>query len=535
MPRVRIPIIGGHNKDRSLNINAQETVNFYPVLGGSGSKTVLALMGTAGLKDFADLAASIEVRNTLVLGSTMYVIAGDTFYSVNTAGAVTTITAGVLSTTTGSVYMAHDGANIMVVDPGVDGYTYNGAGNLTVIADADFPTPSSLTWQDGYFIVSEESSGKFFISGLYDPTAWDALDYATAEADPDNLKRIFMDNLNLWQFGGKTTEVGYNSGAADFPFSRYGNLLLNHGTAAPDSVASGDNGLFWLTEKRQVVRADGFSPVIVSTRQLEHAMAGYSSVSDAKGWCYTLEGHTFYHIVFPAANASWEYNVETKLWHQRRSYPVYADGSERRHRANCYAWFNGKHMVGDYQNGKIYEWDMDTYTDNSEVIRRYRVTQATHADGKNIFFHRFDLEMEAGTGLISGGTAWAGATNYALGDRVVPTVANGCVYEVTTDGGSSGASEPAWPITAGDTVTDGDLTWTCQGAIPQAVLSWSDDGGHTYGNEHWGGFGALGQYSVRTFFNRLGRSRDRRFKISVTGLAKSVILGAFMDLEIGSS
>ena len=58
-------------------------------------------------------------------------------------------------------------------------------------------------------------------------------------------------------------------------------------------------------------------------------------------------------------------------------------------------------------------------------------------------------------------SAWVTATNYALGNRVIPTVANGFYYEVTADAGSSGGTEPTWPTTIGDTVVDGGITWTC--------------------------------------------------------------------------
>lgn len=59
--------------------------------------------------------------------------------------------------------------------------------------------------------------------------------------------------------------------------------------------------------------------------------------------------------------------------------------------------------------------------------------------------------------------AWAASTNYALGDRVRPTVVNGYYYEVTTDAGSSAATEPTWPTAIGNTVVDGGITWTCKG------------------------------------------------------------------------
>ncbi|MEA3432061.1 MAG: hypothetical protein U9R01_05215 [candidate division WOR-3 bacterium] len=57
-------------------------------------------------------------------------------------------------------------------------------------------------------------------------------------------------------------------------------------------------------------------------------------------------------------------------------------------------------------------------------------------------------------------TEWAASTAYSLGDYVRPTTANGYVYKCTT-AGTSGAAEPTWPTTIGQTVTDGSVVWTC--------------------------------------------------------------------------
>lgn len=65
-------------------------------------------------------------------------------------------------------------------------------------------------------------------------------------------------------------------------------------------------------------------------------------------------------------------------------------------------------------------------------------------------------------------SAWAATTNYAAGNFVKPLAAeNGYVYEVTTDAGSSGGSEPAWPVVIGNTVVDDGITWTCRAGVPQ--------------------------------------------------------------------
>ena len=58
--------------------------------------------------------------------------------------------------------------------------------------------------------------------------------------------------------------------------------------------------------------------------------------------------------------------------------------------------------------------------------------------------------------------AWSASTSYAIGSAVRPSVdRNGFTYQCTT-AGTSGASEPVWPTTAGQTVTDGSVVWTAR-------------------------------------------------------------------------
>jgi len=54
--------------------------------------------------------------------------------------------------------------------------------------------------------------------------------------------------------------------------------------------------------------------------------------------------------------------------------------------------------------------------------------------------------------------AWQASISYEVNDIVVPTTSNGRAYIATTLG-TSGASEPTWPIIEGDTVLDGGVTW----------------------------------------------------------------------------
>jgi hypothetical protein len=61
------------------------------------------------------------------------------------------------------------------------------------------------------------------------------------------------------------------------------------------------------------------------------------------------------------------------------------------------------------------------------------------------------------------------------------------------------------------------------------MLRWSDDGGHTWSNEHWKSMGKIGQTGYRTIWRRLGMTlklRDRVYEISGTDPVKIAIMGA---------
>jgi len=470
---MRIPIVGGDHKSRSLNINAQETINLIPVLDPTG-KYESALIGTPGLVEWYSLGTSKQLRGLHVMDSYLFAVIGNTLYRITTAAAATAMT-GTLSTTTGPVYMADDGTDLMIVDPGIEGYVLDGT-TLTAIADADFPTPAYLTWQDGYFIIVKSATGEFYISASYDPTDWTATDYATAERDPDNLKAAFSHNGHLWLIGRETTEIWYNSGASDFPFDPIGGAVLPYGTNSPASVASGEGLIFWLDDRKRVIQCIGHSPQIISDDNLVNAIEGYTTVSDAIGFFYTQKKRAFYVLIFPTPKDTWCYDLETQMWHQRRSFPMLGSGRQDRYRANCYAFFNDLHLIGDYQNGKIYKLDFATYADDGNTVIAERVTRAVHQERKRLFFPHFEIEFEAGVGLYTG-----------------------------------------------------------QGSDPQAMLQWSDDGGHVWSNELWRDIGQIGEYKNRAIWNRLGSARDRRFKLRISDPIKRVILAAFAEIEMGAN
>ena len=524
---MEIPFVGGHYLGRSSNVNAQVCQNLYPVVDKQGGKA-LSLVGTPGLKFFSqyidttehklsgkiklsgsvtgvrgkmdtvggrypletthstdvDLteaeestaavaAAAKECRGLHIMGAYLYAVIGIDVFRVSPDGKMTLMKGG-LNTYQGPVWMEDNGTQLMIVD-GTYGYILTGT-TLSQITDTDFPTPSSLTYQDGYFIVSKKDTGRFYISDSYNGTAWDALDYATAEAYPDNLQVAISAHRELWLLGKESFEVWYNSGDATFPFERTPGAVNRLGCIAPHSAAQHRGTVVWLDNFRQVQASNGYQAEKISTEQIDFQISELTAVTDAISYIYSQEGHTFYVLTFPSCNKTFSYDFVTGVWHTRASGPF-----DLRHPANCYAYFEGMHIVGDYGSGKLYKYDLSTYDDDGVELRRVRAAHAVRADRKVVFHSSLEVEFEGGMGLA--------------------------------------VDHP--DIDSGDD--------------PQAMLQWSDDGGHTWSNEHWTDIGRIGKYKTRAIWRRLGSSRDRVYKVTVSDPVKVVILGAYLEANSGAA
>ena len=205
----------------------------------------------------------------------------------------------------------------------------------------------------------------------------DPLSFASSEGDPDNLVGLIANHRDLWLLNERSAEVFTNTGNADFPFERVQGGFIEKGCAAPYSIAKIDGVIFWLGKDASgagiVYAAQGLQPQRVSTHAIEQAIQGYSSdvVASATAWTYQSGGHSFYVLNFTVT--TWVYDLATKMWHERT---FNNDGQEARHRVSSHAFISqyGIHLVGDYQNNKIYELSNDYFLDDETEIIRVRST-----------------------------------------------------------------------------------------------------------------------------------------------------------------
>jgi hypothetical protein len=249
---------------------------------------------------------------------------------------------------------------------------------------------------DGYYVFSRPNSTEFFLSALNDPSAYNALDFASAEGAPDNITTVARIGRDLWLFGERTTEVWSNTGATDFPFLRVSGGFVSRGTAAQFSVAQRLGTAVWLGDDRVVYAAAGVQPQRISTHAIEQAIGGYERVNDAVGYVYEMEGHAFYVLSFPEAGDTWVYDFASGFWHERESEGLGI------WRAQQGAAFAGGTIAGDSEAGTL--WLMDpTYGREGEAqIIRVATGTSFHAEGKRVFFSRVAAEFETGNGVVNG-------------------------------------------------------------------------------------------------------------------------------------
>jgi hypothetical protein len=338
---------------------------------------------------------------------------------------------------------------------------------------------SSVAWLDGYGLAAVPNSKQWRWSSINDFKYWDGADIENKEAYPDNLGRVITHDRRIWLFGLETSEVWENAGLPPpaSPFARVANLPMGAMPWTPSQV--GPTSLMWLANfsqqgDRVVMRADGVQPVRASTHELEAEFATYSTVFDAEGYPTLHRGHYFYVLSFPTAQKTWAYDLTASIqsgepiWQQ---WAYFQNGQYGRHRgrvhAHVLAW--GKHIVGDYANGVLYEERMDALTDNGVDIKRERTAPVIMDEDKKLFFGRLELLMQ-----------------------------NGVV---------------------------------AQGVIPQMMLEYSNDGGKTFGNVHHALTGAVGEYERRVIWRQLGASRRRVFRLTSTAAMEHCWLDAFIRVR----
>ena len=460
---------------RSVIAEAQRCLNLYPEANPEDAPFPFTFYPTPGLTLQAEAPSSETTWRCLYRASNgeLFGVLDTNVYYID-SNYVLTLLGTITAARTNTCYMADNGTTIILVDGSTTSLACGWSIVLAThafaaIADADFLGGDRIDYIDTFFVANQPGTRNWYKSDA-NAITFTGTDVGTKTGGSDDVATLVCSKREVWLLGDLTSEIWFNDGNDGFPFVPMpsGSGFIEHGCAAKYSVAQSDVSVFWLGQddsgQKIVFEGIGYEARRVSTHAVEVALGGYSTVSDAVGFCYQQEGHVFYVLAFPTADKTWVYDLNTKLWHERAW--IDTDGDEHCIRYLCAAFAYGANVVGDRANGNLYTLELGVYTDNDDPVVRRRGFPHLVNGAARVIYNQFIADIEVGT--------------------------------ITTAG------------------------------TPLVSLRYSDDRGVSWSATITQSLGATGEYRTSVQWNRLGMARDRVFELFWSVDAKVAINGAWV-------
>lgn len=450
------PIGNKAASERSINLYLTE------IESGTG-KAPFILKSIPGLSLFASLGA--EFRGSIVFSGRCFVVAGNILYEIVSNGTATA--RGTLLTSTGRVSLAVGVKQVVIVD-GPYGYVLTQATNVFAqITSPNFYGSRFVTFTRGYFVFIRPISQQYYISAIDDATSFDALEFASAESNPDKLQVVITDHDELKLFGEVTVETASDTGGVDFPFMRNPGALMEVGCLAPDSVVKLDNSIYWIGQNDTggglVYKANGYQPQIVSDDAIGQMLQTSTNMAAATAYGYQQGGKTFYCINAPGLLTTLCFEAKSGKWHERVDLDL-VTGGYKQHRATGYFYAFGKCFVGA-ADGRIYSLEPLVGNNAGDVLLRERISPHNSLPTlERETFARFQLDCTVGK--------------------------------------------------------------SAAGKDPQVMMRYSNDGGINWGSWQQRSLGQIGEFAKRVVWHRLGQSRDRVWAVRCTDDVIFDVIGA---------
>lgn len=347
------------------------------------------LVGVPGTSLFTQLIFDDETISAIQLafGDKAVVITDVSTYVVSQDGMYSRIGGGL----PGRVSTASNGAQVVAV---------NGAAGLvitetteTVISDPDFSPANTVAFQGGYFVFDRKGSGQIFASGIYDGAAFDALDFATAESNPDQTVAVAAVRREIWAFGQRTVEVFSLAASTAFPFAPLPGVSISFGCVAPHSAIPVDQSMCWLSPDGIVYQSQGYQPLRISSHEIEEELKTIRSEwPEAFAWTYIEDGHQFYMLT--VGGQTFGYDFATREWHKRKS------AGREGHIANACATVLGRILIGD-DRGRLLEMSRDFTSDTGQAVI-VEIGSLPIGEGTDWFtVNSFEIDAVVGVGGVA--------------------------------------------------------------------------------------------------------------------------------------
>lgn len=481
---MRFGFVGPSYTAQSSAIADEECINFFAETNESGGPYVLqqayggregspikSYFGTPGQKTF--VAFALVPRGSIKANGRVFVVAGTVLYEV--FGNQSYVSRGNVVSDSNPASLAFNGIQILIVS-GAHAYCFTLATNaLLDVTDQLAGTPIQCDCSDTYFIVCFENSNKYQMSQVLDGTTWPGQLVNEVSVFSDNITSIIVNHRELWVYGQQRSQVFQDTGSAEI-FDAIPGALLEQGCAATFSVTRLDNSVFWIgqDERGALVawRSNGYTPSRISTYAVEVWLSQQTNVSSLVAYSYQDRGHLFWVLYVPGSDCTWVYDVGEGLWHKRAFWTP--TGYEAHHSWNhVYAF--GKHLVGDWKSGNLYEMSMDYYDDAGSLIRRMRRSPIISNEMDWIYIADLTVDFETGLG-------------------------------------------PQPPLFDGNNAP----------RPPQVMIRWSDDRGKRWSPQQLVNCGFVGDYKARVVLRRQGRTRYRVYELVVTDPIPWTIVDAYL-------
>jgi hypothetical protein len=404
--------LGGSYTPQSILSDAERLVNWYPEKAESpNSKTPGALYPTPGFSKWCTTGTGIGGRALATMNGRTLGVMGNTIGEVFAAQTFSNY--GTVNQDANLAQIAFNGpiGNQALIVSGGSANTLNLTTNVvTPVGSPPWTLSTMCGMLDGYGIIFDTTTGRIWVSHVNDMTLWDPTQFAARSAAPDTWKAMVVNPPDIWLIGSLSGDVWYDAGSFPFPFAPRQGINFKYGIIAPFSLVATGYAQLWLSQSLDgsgiVVRTRGYAPQRVSTYAVETAIANYASTStiaDAEGLVYQDQGHTFYVLQFPTANATWVYDLELNEWHERGYWDTAAMQYDAwKPRVHTFA-FGTTHLTADRGTNTISQMSIMNATElDGSAIRRLRRAPGPFAEHRDIPVRRLEYYLETGTSLQSG-------------------------------------------------------------------------------------------------------------------------------------
>lgn len=281
---------------------------------------------------------------------------------------------------TGVVEISASGFEVLVT-AGSTLYSYNGTDFVAVTLPDNFNC-RAITFISGHFVAARDGTHKFYWSAQLDGRSWDALDFASAESEPDTLLDAVSMRGNLYLMGQSSIEPWFYTGDLNLPFSLIQQRLFPKGTYNTGCSVEMDNALFWVASDGIVYRTSDV-PERLSDHGIEERIYNSAEVS---AFGFVLEGHSFFCVRLDVA--TFAYDAATQQWNELQSY------GRANFAGRCAATQGQTILMGDDTDGTLWTFGAN-FADEDTLVREW--TAAFPLKGGNAVIDNVTVDANAGS------------------------------------------------------------------------------------------------------------------------------------------